>query len=134
MTDYGTDLASTFGAGGVVDCDPYFRRITGNEAIAHAVIRRLVTPRGSLSWDPHCGFDVRAYLNAPINRQILGFLQGAIKAEALADERVATADVSVSFNDLTSKLTVTLTLTAGDGPFTLVLAVSALTVSILSLT
>ncbi len=133
MADLGTDCASTFGgAGGALDVDRYFRRITGNEAVAHAVARRLVTARGSMSWAPDVGFDVRSYLNESLDRSTLLFLSGAIRAEAEGDERVRSADVRLDFDQPTGALTISLSIVTGDGPFTLVLRASALSVSLLS--
>jgi hypothetical protein len=127
MADLGIDIACTD------DIDPAFTPVTGTKALAQALVRRLITPRGLLFYDLEYGLDLRAYLNAGI-AQGDGFayrLAAQVEAECLKDERVGTVDAAVTFDAQTEKLTVLLQGTASDGPFRLVLAISAVTVEIL---
>ena len=53
-------------ATGLPDLDPYFRVVTGRTAVAQALLRRLVTPRGGLLGEPLYGLDVRAAVTAEV--------------------------------------------------------------------
>ena len=130
--DLGTDCASTFGPIGI-RMDRYFRRITGPLAVAHAVARRLTTPRGSLPWAPNVGDDLRTWMNEAMDRSALLGMANAARAEAESDERVESADVVVAFTASTSTATVTIDGQTGEGPFQLVLAVTAVSISVLSI-
>lgn len=126
MADFGTDIATPDAA----DIDPYFSTVTGWRCLAQAIGRRLTTPRGSLLDDPAYGFDLRTQLNASLTPPQLAALAGVVKREIEADERVESAEVAVTFS--ASALTVRAVVTTGDGPFRLVLAVSAVTTEILA--
>lgn len=104
--------------------------VSGNRAVAEAIARRLQTPRGGLIDDPDYGFDLTAYVNADISPADIALIQSNVDAECLKDERVAAAVSTVTLL-ATGVLTVVIQLTAGSGPFTLVLAVSDVTVSLL---
>ena len=59
MTDIGTDLYC------ISDLDPAGRTVSGPEALAQAIARRLQTPRGALAAigdDPDYGLDLRDYV------------------------------------------------------------------------
>ena len=58
--------------------------------------------------------------------------QMAIARECLKDERVQSADVQVVLNSSTAIMTVSIAIVGAAGPFSLVLSVSAVTVTILS--
>lgn len=125
-TDYGSDV-STF-----PDLDPTFALITGPRVIAEAVARRLMTPRGGgLHYDLAYGYDVRSLLNGSFSNAQIAAIGGEIEQEVLKDERVLAASVTMRFTQATGSLLITIALTAADGPFTLVLDVTAVSVSIL---
>lgn len=126
MATFGIDISTPDAA----DLDPYFGTVSGWRALAQAIGRRLITPRGSLIDDAAYGFDVRSRLNGALTPSDLATMAAFVKREAEADERVERADVTVSF--ASGALTVKLILTTGDGPFRLVLAVSAVTTEILA--
>ncbi len=127
MADLGIDISCTD------DLDPAFTQVSGTFALAQALSRRLITPRGGLFYDPEYGLDLRAYLNAGITDGD-GFayrLAAQIEGECLKDERVGSVDAQVTFSSVTEKLTVSLSGVASDGPFRLVLSISDVTVEIL---
>ena len=128
-TSYGSDI-STVTSGGVIDLDPYFRVVTGAEAVAHAIARRLTCPRGGLIDDEEYGFDLRELVNQPLTSSFSRDAAQEIEAQCLLDERVEAADVELSEEDGLLEVSVALTLYDGV-TFTLVLAVSAVTVEIL---
>lgn len=127
MTDLGTDIDFSSG-----DLDPLFGLVTGRPCLAQAIAHRLSTPRGSLLDDPNYGLDVRAKVGESWTPSSLFAFQAAIAAEAMKDERVLRATAAVTLEGRT--LTIQLALEDGDGPFQLTMAVSNLTVDILSVT
>lgn len=129
MADYGSDV-STLTSAGALDLDPYFRTITGAECVAQAIARRLTTPLGGLLDDPEYGYDLRALVHAPSGTDTIFEAQSEIEAQCLLDERVSDATVELSVEDEVLTCSVALTL-FDDKAFTLVLAVSAVTVEIL---
>lgn len=128
-TDYGTGVASLSIAGGGLDLDPYFRKITGPSVVLYAVGRRFVTPRGSLWWAPNEGLDIRQWVLEGVRLQDLPTYEQLIVTEAERDQRVLSADARLSFADDT--LTVHLSLRLATGTFSLVLRVSAVSASLL---
>lgn len=117
------------------DMDRRWRQVSGPEAVAEAVIRRLITDRGSLLWAPEVGFDVRLLVNESVNtasRAPLIALETYVRAECLADDRVADADVTttVDRNARTLSIAVSLVL-SDDTAFRFVVRASELTAEIL---
>lgn len=105
---------------------------TGPLAVAQDVARRLQTPRGSLDWAPEVGVDVAELLGAAIDTNVIAEWEAKIGAEALANDRVANADVTIVEDGDALRITVDLTLTGGESPsFALVLAAGTVTVEIL---
>ncbi len=127
---FGTDF-STF-VGGVMDLDPNFALIGGPRVVAEAVARRLMTPRGGLLGTPNYGIDLRAFLNAAMTPDTIASVKAAVQAEATEDERVLSASADVTFTESTQSLRVAVQGLTAVGPFSLVLAVSSLTVSLLT--
>jgi hypothetical protein len=132
----GTGIATLWTANGP-DRDPYFRKVTGNLAVAHALARRLITSTGTLSWTSD-GYDIRRLLNDGIPANTRGPLLAIaafIRAECRKDERVADASVDVSVGgESRDQLVIAIDVTTADGPFRLVLLAKNGLVSILSLT
>ncbi len=134
MADLGTGIATLWTASGP-DLDPYFHRVTGNTAVAHSVLRRLVTRRKTLSWALGVGFDVREMVNEGFDARSqapLLMIAAHVRTECLGDERVRAADVTVTYDSSTRRLRIEAALVTADGPFRLVIEVSALTLEILS--
>lgn len=127
MTDLGTDISTPIGEGGSQDLDPFFSMVDGRELLAQDLLARITTPTGGLLDDGSYGYDVRAHLNdsAPDGAQIAA----AVRAQWLSDERVVDARVTVTFAD--DALTIRGVVVDGDGPFRLVVAIDALTVTML---
>ena len=127
MTDYGTALSC------VDDIDPESRTVSGNRVVAEALARRLMTPRGRLIGYPDYGFDLTQFANADLSPRELAGVRAGIVAECLKDQRVVGVTVDLVL-DNEGLLTVTIVVEGSQGPFTLVLAVSSVTVELLSLT
>lgn len=116
---------------------PEFSLVRGRANLARAIARRLQTPAGFLfdafGGDPDYGLDVRAWLNRDFSFDQIGALEGAIKDEVEKDPRVESAEVTVEYTLATSTLEIDILLETAAGPFDLILAVTALTVELVSL-
>lgn len=126
MADLGRDLSC------VDDVTPDFREVTGRRRLAEAVARRYMTDRGTLVGDPNYGYNLTNLVNADLSPADLVAHQSGAQAEALKEEQVRAAVVVLSLA-ADGLLTVACTLTDADGPFTLTLAISAVSVQILEL-
>lgn len=127
MADLGTTLSCIF------DCTAEYAVVSGRTCLAQALARRLITPRGGLIDDPNYGFDLTQFLNADMSPTDIAQCESGTEGECVKDERVLSADASVSVTP-TGSLIVTITVTDADGPFSLVLAVSDVTVQLLTVT
>lgn len=125
IPDYGVDLSC------VTDLDPVLRTVTGKTLLAQAIVRRLTTPRGMLIDDPNYGLDVREWLSMEMTPIVLARLRAAVRSELEKDERVSSVNVDTTFTN--GVLTMNLFINANeDDPLSLVLAVTDVTVTILS--
>jgi hypothetical protein len=125
MTTYGS------GIGGVDDLDPAFAILDDRTSTALDLVRRLSTPRGSLPWAPDDGLDLRAYLNADLDSAELNALRTEIVHELEKDERVASATVDLNLDSASSTLRLSIACDGAAGPFSFVVAASALGVTFL---
>jgi len=126
VTDLGTDVHA------VTDLDPAFRQVSGRLAHAQAIARRLGTPRGDLARigdDPDYGEDLRRFVGDDVGPRVVFEVQSAVEREALKDERTESCTAVATFAG--GALTVAVRLADAEGPFSLVLAVSDVTVSVL---
>ena len=118
QVDYGTDW-NTF-----PDLD--FKPISGLEAVAQALVRRLM--------DSTEGIDLSDWLNDDVGPAQIYDLQQTVSAQCLADERVSGAEVTVTTPALLSlDIDIAVTPANGSRPFRLVLRVDQLSVKVLSL-
>ncbi len=103
---------------------------TGNQVVAEAVLRRWTTGRGELIDDPNYGFNVMDLVSADLSPKDIAYAQQQLAAEAQKDERVRSASVVLTPHaDGTLDLTASIVTAAG--PFRLVVAVSATSVTLL---
>jgi len=136
MANYGRDV-STFHVGATrVGCAGSYAETTGRETAQQQIARRLMTPAGSLFWDPDYGFDLRQFLLAKVDARTVFKLRAGATKEILKEESVRSARVEVEVinGGTTAGQTLRITITGqlADGPFTLVLGVSQLTVEVLN--
>jgi hypothetical protein len=125
--ELGVDLAA------LPDLDPSFPLVAGLANLGQALARRLETPRGGLFYDPNYGTDVRAWLNE-------GFTSDATWSASGPRSRPRPRRTSAcspprprwSSTRPRETLRITLSVVTRSGPFKLVLAASALTVDLLS--
>ncbi len=125
-TDYGQDFTL------VTDLETTLGVTTGPRIVAEAIARRLQTPNGRLIGDPNYGYDVTQFVNQDMSPADIDDIERSVALEAEKDERVASAEASAVL-DAEGVLEITLNATLiTDETFTLVLAVSDVTVEILS--
>lgn len=125
--DFNSALGVDFS--GLDDIDANLTLVDGRLGYAQAIFRRLTTPRGRLFYDPEYGIDIREFVKQS------GFsatqVSRLIEGECLKDERTLNAAAEVTFNEATEEMKIDLTLIDDEGPFTLTLNVTALTVELL---
>ncbi len=125
-TDFGTDISC------VTDLAADGHTVSGQRLVGEAVVRRWSTPRGGLLDDPDYGFSIIDYLNDDMSPADLAALQAGAEAEALKDTRVQSASVVATLAKGTGTLQIVAELVTALGPFTLTVAVSAVTIDLLS--
>lgn len=119
------------------------RLARGAAVVVQALYRRFITPRGTLRGitddDPDFayGFDVAAYVGAVGTATAIAALPGLMRAEAKKDDRIADVVFDVVATTDAAGLVTLLVTGAGvladeDQPFALTLAVSDVTVSLLT--
>lgn len=99
--------------------------VSGNQCVAEMIARRLQTPRGGLIDDPNYGYDLTGWLDADITTPQLASIQSNVNAECVKDQRVLSAQSTVTLVQ-SGMLIVTIQLVTAAGPFTLTLSVSNL--------
>ena len=119
---YGIDLSCITDVTHTLDeVDPQ-----SNTAIGEAIIRRYITPRGTLPDDQDYGLDLRGYCNRGVTDAELRTLPSAMRMEAMKDDRLEDAGITVTWDSTTRRLRATAVLRPRDSvdPFRLVFFVS----------
>ncbi len=128
MADYGVDFSCTS------DLEDELRVISGPLVLAQALVRRWSTPRGMLIDDPDYGTDLRENINESVDNLALIRIRSECRAEALKDERVVDCVITASrYDQGTGVVTLMITIEAREESITMVLAVSDLTVDLLTI-
>jgi len=126
QVNYGYDL----GMGpSLQDLDPNMGEVSGRTVLIQSCIRRLITYRGTLIYDPNYGTDVRTFLNDDIDTRKLGQFGAAVDAEMRKDQRILRSNTTVSF--VGGVLILSIGLVDQAGPFSLTLSISDVSVSLL---
>jgi hypothetical protein len=97
-------------------------------ALAQALARRYITPRGGLFYDPSYGLDLRKFVSETYRP---GDVEAMISAEGRKDERVANVVARITVAGETWTIIVNVTTVQGDS-FPLTLSVTSVTVELLS--
>jgi len=121
VADLGTDFSC------VLDLDFNLTMVSGRRALAECVARRWLTIGGTLVYDRAAGAGLLNYLESE-DRDVAQ-LGGRLEAEALEDERVENARVTVTLED--GELRVFGKLSDADGDFALTLTVDGVTTQLL---
>lgn len=117
------DLGSDFSC--ETDLTPGMLVVSGQRRVAEALIRRLGTPRGALWYSPEYGTDLREFVHSAAGTYAVEL---AAEQECLKEETVDEVEALAEFTANNETMTVTLRVKTSDGPFTLILLVSALRV------
>lgn len=127
--DFGLDL---FNDG---DLDPLGRTVTGFEALAQALLRRLDTPTGTLPDDVEgdYGYDLSQLLSEGMTDAELASVGPRVEHEFQQDERVWTAKVVATLLNRNSIQLRCSIVPRELGPFTFVLAISDVAKTILTI-
>src|SRR5690349_17455127 len=108
------------------------RLVSGSEMMGQVCLRRLYCRQGSLLSNPNDNtLDARDFVGDGVSQKDLPKIGGLCQGALLGDPRIATANVLASFTPSTKTLTLNITGTGSQGPFSLVLSVTAVTVEIL---
>ena len=113
------------------DLQPDLRTTSGRTMLAQALVRRIITPRGTLIGDEEYGTDITEMVNDDMSAGDIAALNSAVEAEWQKDERVLDASVT-SVLSRQGILTIVGVITDQKGPFSLTLAVSQLTIDLLA--
>lgn len=128
--DYGTDVYCGS------DLDPLLRDTSGVENMQLVCLRRLYTPLGHLLSDPTAvTLDARDFVSSGVDLSSdkdLVRIQALCQAALLDDQRIFSVAIQPSFDFRTRVLTLPIQGVGSQGPFSLVLGVSALTVELLT--
>jgi len=120
-----------------IDCgpdglSPTFELVSGRRALVQAIMRRFQTPRDSLIDDPDYGIEVQAWVGRRSDTAQRWAWQKALEGEVLKEERVQSAKARLTFDTISQRLSFTLAVETAEGPFTLTVAVSELSVDLLA--
>lgn len=121
---YGSDLSL------LVDLDALGAVVSGRLVLSQALVRRWSTPPGRLLDDPHYGYDVTGEINDDLGPSDVASIGSNMDAEALKDQRVVSCLTSATL--VNGVLMTVSTIDDGNGPFTLTLAITAVSVTILT--
>jgi hypothetical protein len=100
IEEFGADV-STF-----PDLNVTGQKIDETKSVAECVLRRWVTPAGSLSYDRDAGYDLRDLLNDDLTASDLRRHSSRAAIEAEKDERVRSMTVSMTLDPSTFRLVV----------------------------
>lgn len=123
--DFGVDI-STY-----PELSDTFALITSRRSVAEVAYRRLSTDAGSLAFHSDAGLDLRLWLNEGVTDTRLFALREEVERELERDERVERCVAKVTFDAQTGALGVVVDLYTAEGPFTLTLRVTSLTLELL---
>lgn len=110
--------------GGVRSIDRTLSVVTGRQALAEAILRRLTTPLGGLIGAPSYGYDVATTIGSTVPVSVV---EQRVLEQVLYEEEVEDARCSVVVDG--GSLTVAVSVVDADGPFELTLTADELTVS-----
>lgn len=124
MADYGLDVSTFPGL------DVTGRNISGSRVVAEACLRRLITPRGALRYDPDYGYDLRDLLNDDVTAADLRRHALSAALELEKDERIDAVSVTLTLSGFTLTVAISGTLSTA-AAFDLILAIDQVSAAVL---
>ena len=114
------------------------RYVTGLRIVGEACYRRLSTPRGMLQGgegEAEYGIDLTELIGTTNPRADAASLPGRIENELLKDERIESVEVDIgtTVEGPATTLAITVSCTTAEGPFSLQIAASAVTVALIGI-
>lgn len=103
---------------------------SGFQVVGEAVARRWTTSPGQVIDDPDYGYNLNDLISDDLTPTDISYAQQKATVEALKDERVLTASVTINLS-VAGQLTVTAFIGTAAGPFKLVLTISQVNPTIL---
>ena len=103
---------------------------SGNQCVAEAVLRRWTTSQGQLIDDPTYGYNLTDLISDDLSDRDTAYAQQQAAAQAQLDQRVLSAQVTLSLS-AQGVLNVNAIITTATGPFTLVASISNVTTQLL---
>ncbi len=129
---YGSCLATLPNQNGTIDLTPDMRMATGRDVLSQSLVRRQTTPRGSVLTSPNDCLDIRQLLGAGQSQAQLQALASTIRTELLRDQRVNSAQVTITVDTATGKTTIAEQIQSSLGLFTLTIALTAGSISVIT--
>ena len=130
---YGNDLWCAPTSTAVLDLDPMMLEVSGTQLLQQAVIRRQLTATGSDPSSPNDGIDLRQFVKQGMTAQQVSQVCQQVQQQLILDQRILpSTTVTGDYNSITNTLTLTEVIATSNGPFSLTLAVSAVTVQVLT--
>lgn len=128
-TDYGYDASCD------TDLTPTLLDVSGERLLAQVCCRRLYTPNASLLSAPdEKTTDLREFLSSTqgLSSRDLNVIRATATGALMADPRIFSVTINTDWDPTTGLLGLRITGQGSTGPFQLTLAVSAVTVQVLS--
>ncbi len=130
---YGNDLWCGPTSTDTLDLDPMMLEVSGIQLLQQAVIRRQVTAKPTDISSPNDGIDLRKFVKQGLTQQQVSVIAQTVQQELIKDQRILPQTTVVgSYAAATNTLTLQETIVTAQGPFSLTLAVSAVTVQVLT--
>jgi len=116
--------------GGVTSIDYALSTVSGRQALAEAILRRLTTRRGGLFYAPSYGYAIVEIIGSSVSASEI---EQRVVEQCLLEEEVEDATCTATFTDAGGTRSVAIDIKATDakGPFDLTLNASELTISAL---
>lgn len=116
--------------GGVTSIDYALSTVTGRQALAEAILRRLITRRGGLFYAPSYGYAVVELIGSSVSASEI---EQRVVEQCLLEEEVEDATCTATFTDVggSRSVAIDIQVTDAQGPFALTLTASELTITAL---
>ncbi len=130
---YGNDLWCGPTSTDTLDLSPMMIEVSGLDLLKQAIIRRQVTAKPTDISSPNDGIDLRTFVKQGMTQQQISVVAQTVQQELVKDQRILPSTTVVgSYDQIKNVLTLQETIVTAQGPFSLTLAISAVTISVLT--